>query len=414
MNKIFASAITLVLVTTAYGQIALPVDTMAKTVTSKTLKQTNGTKRDDRGLNQVPKNNAPTHTLNGKKIDLQPIISKGQFKSFGGVNGGGGDEVGLEFKQAFYRSLYKSKDLPVEFYKKLMAEKLEQIADQTSVFVTDAEIPVVAQNLIQNSVAYNEPASMQILVNRKRWLAIRDPLVKEAIALHEISSLKGIERTGYYPYSAKYLSLVGGNSKEMQINLNVDRIKQAVAQMGESSKADIIKELYFSATAAVIEDIPFLSQSLNHWGGCAGFDPNFIRTKPLSLIIAKYYTNVVDSERVTAEDGPLFQKDPTENHQKLVVYSINRAFIEGKDFKPKPNDIYPDFEVYKDSVIATSKSITPEGEIPYDLTSYVNAPEYYARLSIRKDNQYLYLAISGKQKGQVGMAATFYAYCWRK
>ncbi len=406
MNKSLAGLIIWVFTGTAYSQSVLKVDRGTKT----------GTQPRVGSQIEAPKSSIKLpQTLNGKPLELQPAIPKGNFKSFGGVNGGGGDEIALDFHQAFYRSLTKASNMPKEFYDKLMLEKLDDLVNEVSIFITDDEIPVVAQNLIQNSVAYNEPSTKQVLINRNRWTAIQNTEVKEAIALHEILSLKQLERTGYYPYSAKYLSLSGGNPENLDLNLNVDRLKQIMAQKEKLNKPQIIERLYKTATVASLTDIPLLSQSLNYWGGCVSYMPALPNEKPFSLLLARYYGQVVDSININAEDGPLFKLDPSQNQPKLIVEALARSFVEGKDFKSQPDDIYTNLEVLKDSKVYTNTTIHPEGEIPYALISYVNTPRYLSKVSIRKDNQYLYFEVSGKDKRDIGILGdSNYGYCWKK
>ncbi|MFN8845466.1 MAG: hypothetical protein ACK5V3_00305 [Bdellovibrionales bacterium] len=400
MKKIFVSSMLLVLVSSAFGQNVKQLDNSPKLVTPPSAPVELLRPRANLKNPIEADSSKQILKMHGTQIDLQPAIPKGQFKSLGGVNGGGGDEVGLDFQQAFFTSLRKSQGLPENFYQKLAPESLAEVIDQISVYVTDENVPVKVQNFIQNSVAYNEISSKQILINRMRWNAIQDSAVKEAVALHEILSLKGVERTGYYPVSARYLSLVGGDSKRLEQILDVDRMKQAMARLGDWSKAQIVQELYLSAVAADINDIPLLSKSLSTWGGCAAFHPNYSAREPLSLIIAKYYASVVDAVKVTPQDGPLFQTIPGDSPQKLVINAIHRSFFEGRNYRPTENDVYPEVEVYKDSKI-TSDSVS--------LNSYMNSPTGYTKLSIKKDSQYLYAQVEGSR-----ISPTIYAYCWKK
>lgn len=131
---------------------------------------------------------------------------------------GGGDEVALEFQQAFFSALRAVEEGKVSG--KFSAEGLKAAARKAQIVVVEKPLLVKAPGGTQESIAVNTPASFLIQVNRSRWNAIRDVKIKEAVALHEVLSLMGLEHTGYYEYSARYLEaaglspwLVSGNGK---------------------------------------------------------------------------------------------------------------------------------------------------------------------------------------------------------
>jgi hypothetical protein len=120
---------------------------------------------------------------------------------------GGGDEVGLEFRNAFANALRAVKDGTIGG--NFSAEDLEKAAEKARVLVVEESLSVSFGGAKQDSVAVNIPADALIKVNRTRWIGLKTEKLKEAVALHEVLSLIGVERTGYYEISARYLEQAG-------------------------------------------------------------------------------------------------------------------------------------------------------------------------------------------------------------
>jgi len=120
---------------------------------------------------------------------------------------GGGDEIGLEFRNAFATALRAVKDGTVKG--SFSAEALEKAASTAHVLVVEEPLSVSFAGTKQDSVAVNIPAEALIKVNRFRWSGLKAEKLKEAVALHEVLSLIGVERTGYYEISARYLEQAG-------------------------------------------------------------------------------------------------------------------------------------------------------------------------------------------------------------
>lgn len=120
---------------------------------------------------------------------------------------GGGDEIGLEFRNAFENAFRLVKEGKVSGA--FSPEALEEAAKKAHVLVVDESLSVTFGNTKQDSIAVNIPAEGLIKVNRYRWSALKLEKLKEAVALHEVLSLIGVERTGYYEISARYLEQAG-------------------------------------------------------------------------------------------------------------------------------------------------------------------------------------------------------------
>lgn len=136
---------------------------------------------------------------------LAPSVSHGSM----GQDRGGGDDVGLEFQSAFITALRT-----IQTRDSGLAKKIHDL-DATSVLVgahilaVDSDLKVTSNGVTQDSVATNQPSTETILVNRSRWHAIQNPIIKQGIALHEILSLRGIEWTGQYPISSQFVAYTG-------------------------------------------------------------------------------------------------------------------------------------------------------------------------------------------------------------
>jgi hypothetical protein len=126
------------------------------------------------------------------------------FNGTGSSGGGGGDDDGLTFSSSIYVALSRLKGS--ELVKDIDLHNLRLRAGSAIIAVVDEPQIVTYNGFRQDSVAKNYPDVNQIWVNRKRFQAIKDPHVREAVALHELLSLEGIEKTGYYPISGQYLA----------------------------------------------------------------------------------------------------------------------------------------------------------------------------------------------------------------
>jgi len=120
---------------------------------------------------------------------------------------GGGDEVALDFQRAFSNAVgaVKAGKIAGAF----TAEDLQQTAKDSRVLVVEDRLVVTFNGIAQDSIAANTPSKGIIQINRSRWKNLRDDRLKEAVALHEVLSLRRIESTGDYSYSARYLEAYG-------------------------------------------------------------------------------------------------------------------------------------------------------------------------------------------------------------
>ncbi len=171
------------------------------------------------------------------------------IKSLGGVNGGGGDDVGIEFEATLRSALLKLGRSFPQLYGRMMAAKLTQILASLRIMSLDVSISARYQNLLQDSVAANDPIYRIIIVNPAKWRAIRSGVVAEGIALHEVASILGLEKTGRYPITSEYVRAFGWSVHDLKNELFVrDRLAQALALNSDHG--------FFMALAIAFEELP--------------------------------------------------------------------------------------------------------------------------------------------------------------
>ena len=136
------------------------------------------------------------------------MIALTQSTAMAGRMSRGGDPTGLEFIQCA-SSAISTVQKDAADYPLLKGIDLETILDNTNVLVTDDPLPIEKSGAVQDSVAINYHSPDTIIINRSQWDAIATWQIKNAIGLHEVLGLAGIEDTGVYTISQHYLNSVG-------------------------------------------------------------------------------------------------------------------------------------------------------------------------------------------------------------
>ncbi len=169
---------------------------------------------------------------------------------------GGGDNVALEFQQALISAIQESKSDP-QLNKFFTENNIIGTASRAKIVVVDDALDIKVKDLIQNSVAVNIPAEQKILINRQRWTEVQERRIRNAIALHEVLSLKKIEQTGFYPYSSKYLALVGSSVNSFTTALEVNRLEQLRATSTDKKSGTVLRDYFNEAREPIsIRDFP--------------------------------------------------------------------------------------------------------------------------------------------------------------
>ena len=129
-------------------------------------------------------------------------------KNGGGSDAGnGGNEIALEFFNAGKRALQIYNKV-LSTYPELKGKDLVQALEKTQILVSSTTLYVDKDGVRQESTAMNFENPSTIVVHDKKWKRISQLAIKEALALHEVLGLVGIEKTGDYHISKGYLQFV--------------------------------------------------------------------------------------------------------------------------------------------------------------------------------------------------------------
>lgn len=130
-----------------------------------------------------------------------------------GRDGNGGTEIGFEVKQLGARAV-KAVTADPAAYPELKGLDLAVTLEGALVLVSPDPLFVVRGGQVQECTAKNirgvkagNPDT--ILVSRPAWEKIRSEPIKQALALHEVLGLAGVESTGDYRVSNRYLRSLG-------------------------------------------------------------------------------------------------------------------------------------------------------------------------------------------------------------
>lgn len=122
---------------------------------------------------------------------------------------GGGHDVGLDFRSSTEQAIDDLNKMR-EAFPELDLENLKTTLANTDVLVTSDPLFVELNGIRQDSVATNQrdPHSM-ITVNDQKWTLIDRIAIKRGLGLHEVLSLAGLEHTGDYHLTQKYVVKFG-------------------------------------------------------------------------------------------------------------------------------------------------------------------------------------------------------------
>jgi hypothetical protein len=292
--------------------IALLTVTIPKVALSQNKTVSNSSSNVKVAATLKPSSSAPNVTSEQIKMLINQQKIK-QLSGGTGVDGGGGDEVGLEFQATLEKALANLKQTDSDSYRQLESRNLTSALRKLSVITVDNALNVQAKDLIQNSVAKNFQDLNLILVNRQRWAAIAYDTIKEGIALHEVSSLLGIEETGKYSISAKYVSLQGASVDQLKRSLALDRLSELKADHPQAKPYEILATYFAEAKDKI---------SLGDFGG--GKNPECFVTTKVENQLLRFY---VARETLTmtpgqSAKGPLFPEVAAVTEPR-IFWSVN-------------------------------------------------------------------------------------------
>ncbi len=204
-----------------------------------------------------------TSINNNKPLSTQKNLAT-QKINLGTANGGGGDEIGLEFEKVLKNALNTLQTRDSASYNLLIQNGLQNTLKNIRYVVVEGPLQVPLEQSIQNSVAVNDRTTNIIYIHRDRWQKIFDVKTKEAIAIHEVASLLGLESTGSYPISSSYISgsvntVCDSDKNEVDENGNEHRLRLTLQNL--STKERFLPSLAGISIENLVNGIPAGSKS---------------------------------------------------------------------------------------------------------------------------------------------------------
>lgn len=134
-------------------------------------------------------------------------LNKEMLVHHGGATSGGGHDVGLEVSSAL-RFIFKmiSEDKGA-VYSAQSRDQLLNLEKLIRILVVDENLPAQVNGVTQNSFAYsfNDGENVIILIQSDRWKAAQNPVYIERVLHHELAVLVGLEKTGDYRQTDKFV-----------------------------------------------------------------------------------------------------------------------------------------------------------------------------------------------------------------
>ena len=135
---------------------------------------------------------------------LLPVISFAGGK----VIGNGGDSRALEFSKSAADAIVEIKSKPL-LYPEVKDIDLQKVLDNSEILVSEIPVYAMKGDVRQFSTAINYHDPDTIVVYGPRWSGVKNIYIRRALALHEVLGLAGLEGTGDYSISKRYLKESG-------------------------------------------------------------------------------------------------------------------------------------------------------------------------------------------------------------
>jgi hypothetical protein len=225
----------------------------------------------------------------------------------GGNVGNGGNAVALEFIQSAREAL-QDIHLDRQSFPELASTDLIAILEKAKVLGTNEKLTVNLNNHIQEVAAQNFPKENLILINRKAWKDIEMKALKKALAFHELLGLAGIESTGKYPISQRYLEKVS-TAAGLDQNFNCDSkatvyVSDKLAEVDiqkvqvdnlvhqPQSPSYVVHKIFGQSLKAAVQ---FSKIGFSHEGGVIGNEINYWRSDEKGEDIEAASFSAIDS-----------------------------------------------------------------------------------------------------------------------
>jgi hypothetical protein len=122
--------------------------------------------------------------------------------------GNSGNPTALDFAKSAQAAIQVVDADPLD-YPGVQNSNLENILENAHILVSEIPYYVNQDGVQQRAAAVNYQDSDLIVIDQELWSEIGDLSIKKALALHEVLGLAGLEQTGDYPISEKYLASLG-------------------------------------------------------------------------------------------------------------------------------------------------------------------------------------------------------------
>lgn len=229
----------------------------------------------------------------------------------------GGDEVAADFSQSFVRALDNLRQQQPKIYKTLVKRNLESLLNETHIMVVERLLRVTVGSTEQDSVAINYPKDKIVLINRARWSRIHNRHLKEAIALHELLSIRGLEKSGRYGISARYLEM---------FNLKTSSLLTGVVNLGDDFKTNALVNSpeYLSALLQLQSQIK--KTPTGSFGSELFYERTICATPKIDICtggIAEYYVKISYNKN----EGTSFSEDLGHIYGKVKFAEDGTAWV---------------------------------------------------------------------------------------
>jgi hypothetical protein len=164
------------------------------------------------------------------------MTSLAYAKTDGGNVGNGGDPIAIEFLQDSHKVV---EDVTYEIGKfpELKNTNLHNILQALKISVTDEDLWVAINGQNQKSTAKNFPKTSTITINRALWNSIPTRDRKLSLAFHELLGLAGLEKSGEYSISQRYVEANLGNTELLATRSPRFLIPSSARSCGSSRQA---------------------------------------------------------------------------------------------------------------------------------------------------------------------------------
>lgn len=187
---------------------------------------------------------------------LVTILFSSSLFAGGKVIGNGGDSRALDFYNYAQSSITFLKN-NIDQYPEVKNADLQSILDKAEILVSEVPLYSVKGEVRQFSTAINYKNPDTIVIYGPRWNDLKNNSIKSALALHEVLSLAGIEETGVYTVSQRFLA-ASGISCDSGLCENLPRYNCSFSKMPyATNKVEYVgtKKIGYTRTTNEIVDI---------------------------------------------------------------------------------------------------------------------------------------------------------------